>query len=121
MLIWDFLKNQSNIRKHSLSFDEASELFNEMKELTDEDFSRMITRERRRRLIAGDWEAGDVAALRRYLGLTQRQLAKGIGISIATLRNWEQDRRRPRGPARALLRILAKHPRLIRQDLVRAS
>ena len=92
----------------------------EMRELTDEDFSRMITREQRMRLIAGDWQAGDATALRRYLALTREEFAEGIGISIKTLRNWEQDRRRPRGPALALLRLLAKHPRLIRQDLLGA-
>ena len=89
----------------------------DMPELTENDFARMITRAQRHRLIAGTWQSGDLAALRRFLGLTQEQFAGRIGISIDTLQNWEQDRRQPDGPARALLRLLARHPRLILQDL----
>ena len=93
----------------------------EIKELTKKDFSRAITREQRRRLVSGNWKSGDLAALRKYLGLTQKQFSSRIGISIDTLQNWEQDRRQPDGPAKALLRILAKHPRLILHDLDQAS
>ncbi|WP_319563193.1 helix-turn-helix domain-containing protein [Marispirochaeta sp.] len=92
-----------------------------IQKLTESSFARAITREQRKRLISGNWKAGDLAALRVYLGLTQKQFASCIGISINTLQNWEQDRRQPEGPARALLRILAKHPRLILQDLEKAS
>ena len=73
----------------------------DIRELTEVDFARMITRAQRRRLVAGTWEAGDLAALRRFLGLTQSQLAERIGINVDTLQNWEQDRRQPDGPARA--------------------
>lgn len=93
----------------------------EIPELTEKDFDRMIPRDQRRRLISGTWEPGDLAALRKYLGLTQRQFAGRIGISIDTLQNWEQDRRHPDGPARALLRLLAKHPRLVLRDLENVS
>jgi len=86
-------------------------------ELTERDFARMITRAQRRRLIAGTLQAGDLAALRTFLSLTQAQFAQRIGISIDTLQNWEQDRRQPDGPARALLRLIARHPRLILTDL----
>ncbi len=89
----------------------------DMPELTEADFARMITRAQRQRLIAGTWQSGDLAALRRFLGLTQEQFAGRIGISVDTLQNWEQERRQPDGPARALLRLLARHPRLILQDL----
>ena len=94
---------------------------NEIPELTKKDFDRMISRDQRRRLISGTWEPGDLAALRKYLGLTQEQFAGRIGISIDTLQNWEQDRRQPDGPARALLRLLAKHPRLVLKDLENVS
>ena len=93
----------------------------DMQELSLKDFKRAITREQRRRLISGDWQSGDLAALRKYLGLTQKQFSHRIGISIDTLQNWEQDRRQPEGPAKALLRILAKHPRLVMHDLEQAS
>ena len=90
-------------------------------ELTEKDFDRMITRAQRRRLISGKWEPGDVAVLRRFLGLTQEQFSKRIGISVDTLQNWEQDRRQPDGPARALLCLIAKHPRLILDDLANVA
>jgi putative transcriptional regulator len=60
----------------------------------------------------------DIAALRRLVRLTQVKLAQAMGISVHTLRNWEQDRRRPEGPAIALLRIAARHPRILRENLV---
>lgn len=41
------------------------------------------------------------------------------GISVHTVRNWEQGRRTPEGPAIALLRIAARHPRILRENLRR--
>jgi putative transcriptional regulator len=64
------------------------------------------------------FESGeDIAALRRFIGLTQKQFAPAMGISVHTLRNWEQGRRRPEGPAIALLRIVARHPRILRENI----
>jgi DNA-binding transcriptional regulator YiaG len=96
-------------------------MIDEITELTKNDFNRAITRAQRRRLISGDWESGDLAALRRYLGLSQKTFADRIGISVNTLQNWEQERRQPDGPARALLRLLAMHPRLVLHDLDKVS
>ena len=91
-------------------------------ELTDAQFARAIPSRLRRRLATGHFESGeDVAALRRFVGLTQTQFAQAIGISVHTLRNWEQGRRRPEGPAIALLRIAARHPRLIRENVESAA
>ena len=87
----------------------------DLPELTDEDFASAIPARLRRRLMRGQFETGsDVVALRRFVRLTQEQFAQALGISVHTLRNWEQDRRRPEGPALALLRIAARHPRIIR-------
>jgi len=87
-------------------------------ELTEAQFERAIPMRVRRRLMQGVFECGeDVAALRRFVGLTQVELAQAMGISVHTLRNWEQDRRRPEGPALALLRIAARHPRIIKENL----
>lgn len=87
-------------------------------ELTEKDFASAISVRVRRRLIRGKLESGaDVIALRRFVRLTQEQFAAAMGISVHTLRNWEQDRRRPEGPALALLRIAARHPRIIRENL----
>lgn len=91
-------------------------------ELTARDFARAIPARVRRRLVAGRYESGkDVIALRRFVGLTQAQFAQAMGISVHTLRNWEQDRRRPEGPAIALLRIAARHPTIIRENVVSAA
>jgi DNA-binding transcriptional regulator YiaG len=88
-------------------------------ELTEEDFASAISARVRKRLISGRFESGeDIAALRRFVGLSQMQFAKAVGISVHTLRNWEQNRRRPEGPALALLRIAARHPRIIRENVV---
>jgi putative transcriptional regulator len=52
----------------------------------------------------------DVKAIRRRLGKSQAEFARMIGVSLATLQNWEQGRRRPEGPARALLKVAAANP-----------
>ena len=95
---------------------------NDIPELTEEQFARAIPGRVRKRLVAGQIEGGaDVAALRRFVGLSQSQFAKAMGISVHTLRNWEQGRRRPEGPAIGLLRIAARHPRMIRENLKTAA
>jgi putative transcriptional regulator len=58
-------------------------------------------------------ENPDVTAIRRHLGLTQQKFAELLGISPATLRNWEQGRRRPEGAARVLLCVAAKYPKAV--------
>ncbi|MEZ4647484.1 MAG: helix-turn-helix domain-containing protein [Candidatus Eisenbacteria bacterium] len=62
-----------------------------------------------------------MVALRRFVGLTQVRFAQAMGISVHTLRNWEQGRRLPEGPAIALLRIAARHPRIIWENLDSAA
>ena len=55
----------------------------------------------------------DVRAVREHYGLSQEKFASLMGISVGTLRNWEQGRRRPKGPARVLLRVAAKYPEAV--------
>jgi putative transcriptional regulator len=94
----------------------------EIPELTDKDLERAMPARQRRRLMKGQFEGGgDVAALRRFVGLSQAAFAQALGISVHTLRNWEQDRRKPEGPALALLRIAARHPRIIRENVESAA
>jgi DNA-binding transcriptional regulator YiaG len=94
----------------------------EIPELTAKDFERAIPARLRKRLMLGHFESGeDISALRRFVGLTQVQFAQAMGISVHTLRNWEQGRRHPDGPAIALLRIAARHPRIIRENLESAA
>lgn len=104
-----------------MSSSEETDMSSEIGELTTGDFERAISREQRARLMTGEWRTGDMTALRRYLGLSQKQFAGRIGISVSTLQNWEQGRRTPDGPAKALLRLLAKHPRLVLDDMENAS
>jgi len=55
----------------------------------------------------------DIKGIRNGFGLTQEQFAALLGISVRTLRNWEQGRRVPEGPARVLLQVAAKHPEAV--------
>jgi putative transcriptional regulator len=57
--------------------------------------------------------AGDVPKIRETLGLSQPAFARFMGVSLGTLRNWEQRRRQPQGPARALLLVAAKQPQAV--------
>lgn len=63
----------------------------------------------------------DVAAIRRRTGVSQVRFAAGIGVAVATLRNWEQGRRRPEGPARVLLALLDKNPHVVQELLGEAA
>ncbi len=55
----------------------------------------------------------DVKAIRQRLRMSQAEFARMIGVSVATLQNWEQGRRRPEGPARALLKVAAINPEAV--------
>ncbi len=59
----------------------------------------------------------DVRAVRAKLGASQMEFALMIGVSVATLRNWEQGRRTPDGPALALLRVAAQNPKAVADAL----
>ena len=53
-----------------------------------------------------------VRTIRAKTSLSQTEFARLIGVSVKTLQNWEQNRRRPTGPAVALLRIIAREPKM---------
>lgn len=59
----------------------------------------------------------DIYAIRRRTGLSQEVFSRRIGVSPGTLRNWEQGRRTPDGPARVLLAMLARNPRIVEDTL----
>ena len=65
---------------------------------------------RRRRTGRDETDAVDPRAIRAVTGLSQAKFAELLGIELATLRNWEQGRREPTGPARALLRAIRNDP-----------
>jgi len=54
----------------------------------------------------------EVKVIREQTGLSQTQFARLIGVSKRTLENWEQGRRHPTGPARALLKIVESNPKV---------
>jgi putative transcriptional regulator len=62
----------------------------------------------------------NVKRLRATYQLSQNEFAALLGISVKTLRNWEQGRRTPEGPARVLLQVAAKHPEVV-WDVVRPT
>lgn len=63
-------------------------------------------------------DAPDIKKIRLGYNLSQKEFATLLGISIATLRNWEQGRRVPEGPAKILLQVAARHPEIV-WDVVR--
>jgi len=52
----------------------------------------------------------EIKTVRERLNVSQHDFALMIGVSVRTLQNWEQGRRKPEGPAKALLRIAAMNP-----------
>jgi putative transcriptional regulator len=63
---------------------------------------------RQTRVVVADL---NVRAIRQKSGLSQPLFAQAMGISVGTLRNWEQGIRRPQGPARSLLTVFDRDPR----------
>ncbi|MDE5441711.1 helix-turn-helix domain-containing protein [Bradyrhizobium sp. CSA207] len=61
-----------------------------------------------------------VRDLRRRACLTQMEFAAKLGVPVETIRNWEQGKRAPRGPARALLAVIAHAPETVFQALAKA-
>ena len=63
------------------------------------------------------FKPADIKAVRRKLRVSQSEFAHMIGINVSTLRNWEQARRVPDGPALALLRVASKNPAAVAEAL----
>jgi putative transcriptional regulator len=62
-----------------------------------------------------EWE-NKIVATRTRLRLSQIKFAQLLGISVKTLHNWEQGRRKPTGAARVLLRVAARHPEVVLEE-----
>src|ERR1041385_3387658 len=67
------------------------------------------------------FEPQDVRAIREKLHKSQSEFARMIGVTVATLQNWEQGRRVPHGPARALLTVASKAPKVVEKALAASS
>ena len=61
-----------------------------------------------------------VRDLRRRSRLTQLEFASRLGVPVETIRNWEQGKRMPRGPARALLAVIAHAPDMVFSALAKS-
>lgn len=59
----------------------------------------------------------DIKLIRKKLRVTQEEFAHMIGVSVGTLRNWEQGRREPEGPAKALLTVAKAKPEVLLEVL----
>ncbi len=90
--------------------------------MKDKDFDNLVGSIRQAgKIRRGEMEPGrvtefapvDIRAIRQRLAKSQSEFARMIGVSVATLRNWEQGRRRPDGPARALLKVAAENPEAV--------
>ena len=62
-----------------------------------------------------EWEKS-IPATRTRLRLSQNKFAELLGISVKTLHNWEQGRRKPTGAARVLLRVASRHPEIVLEE-----
>lgn len=59
----------------------------------------------------------NIKLIRSQLNVSQEEFALLIGVSVRTLQNWEQGRREPEGPAKALLRVASKNPKAVLEAL----
>lgn len=94
--------------------------------MNDEMFDQLLESVRQGgAILRGEAEAGrtfefperdgvpDVPAIRAKFGISQARFAELMGISVGTLRNWEQGRRDPEGPAGVLLEVAWSHPDVV--------
>lgn len=63
------------------------------------------------------FEPTDIKSIRKKLAKSQSEFALMIGVSVSTLQNWEQGRRQPEGPARALLKVASENPDAVARAL----
>lgn len=87
------------------------ELFNELLDSVRE--GGAILRGEKKPARAFKITAPNIKRIRAGYKLSQQDFASLLGISTATLRNWEQGRRTPQGPARVLLQVAARYPDIV--------
>lgn len=87
------------------------ELFNELLESVRE--AGAVMRGERKAHRETRLALPDVKAIRHELGLSEDQFARLFGVRAATIRNWQQGKRKPAGAAFVLLRIAEKHPQAL--------
>ncbi len=83
----------------------------------DEDVPLLTMRELKEMKVAAPLPPVDVAALRKRLGMSQPVFAHMFGLSVGTIRDWEQGRCQPDGPARVLLHVIEREPQAVERAL----
>lgn len=91
------------------------ELFNELTKSIQE--AGKIRKKNKPASRTFEYDPVDIKSIRKRLDVSQSQFALMIGVSKATLQNWEQGRRKPEGPAKALLRVVEKQPAAVLEAL----
>jgi len=92
------------------------ELFSELAESVREGGAILRGERKPSRIFTSDMP--DIKLIRTGYRLSQNEFASLLGISLKTLQNWEQGRRKPEGPAKVLLQVVEKHPEAV-WDVVR--
>lgn len=77
------------------------------------EMKRHIAGKRVRGVAVTILDTPSVRSIREAAQISQSQFAKLIGVNLRTLQNWEQERTKPTGPARALLKIVASDPKAL--------
>ena len=94
--------------------------------MKEDDFNNLVKsikqagKNQKRSIKAGrtfEFNPMDIKAIRNKLDKSQSEFALMIGVSVSTLQNWEQGRRKPDGPARALLKVASENPEAVSKAL----
>jgi putative transcriptional regulator len=87
--------------------------------MTDEDIARAVAEDPDAAPLLSDEEAlaGRVRLIRRRLGLTQEGFGERFGIPVATVRDWEQARRKPDAAVWSYLRVIEREPEAVARAL----
>jgi putative transcriptional regulator len=86
-------------------------LYNELLESIEE--AGQIKKGKKKPARITKFDSVDIHRLRKQVGASQSKFARMIGVSERTLQNWEQGRRSPQGPARALLKVFNENPKAV--------
>lgn len=87
------------------------ELFNELQKSIEE--AGIILKGKKKASREFSFDNPNPKLIRERLGLSQVKFARMLGISVSTLQNWEQGRRKPDGPAKVLLNVAANYPQAV--------
>lgn len=120
------LKEQMSSERREQIENRTETKLSSMSQMNDEDFADLVMSIQQ----AGEIKKGaaessrafefsplDIKEIRNRLEKSQSEFALMIGVSVGTLQNWEQGRRKPVGPARALLKVASENPEAVREAL----